>query len=395
MLTFADLEQALKPISQIGMDEIQFEARGDVVFLRPIRPHEEVVVARYAREALVDVPAGEEPDQPTGMDYINHYKVMTLSFAIVQINDLDLRGEAYITMPETTESGRAIRVPKHIALRDLITRLWSPTLIRTAHSKYAQLLTSIAKEYVDLVETSPSDLDTEIGRLEEQLVRLRAERGARATGDSNIPKDDIQKLFTPPPAPRTPPTPTPRAAVVEPEPEPVVLDRMPTALDYNDRDDFDDFDDFDEEQLQEPPLPERAPEPVPVLQDSFGDADDPDVFAAEEARVLAARRAAQAQMRAARTEQSIATRSPRRTPPHMKGRGGGLSGGDVGLASDEELAAMGIPPNMVRETQDPEILSPRGRRHRQAESAPEVNPGTNTHSRNRRFVPAGGKRRGD
>lgn len=376
MLSFADLEKALQPISRIGMDEVQFEARGDVIVLRPIRPHEEVIVGRYAREALAEVPEGEDTDQVSAMEYINRYKVMTLAFAVVQINDLDLRDQDYVVMPEKTDSGRPIRVPKHIAMRDLITKMWSPTMIRSAHTKYSQLLEAIAKEYVDLVETDPSDLDTEIARLEQELQRLKSEREARATGDSNVKKSDLQRIFEQSPPPAPPRSPTPQAAVVEPDPEPVTMDRMPTARDYHD------LPDDDEEDIPEPPLPkppgvrEAASPKPPVIRDSFGDADDPEILAAEEARILAARRLSAAKVREARGDDSTATHPPRRTPPHMRGRGG-ISGGEVALASDEELAALGIPPNMVREDgmeATPEVLSPRGRRHRGQEQNLEIDP---------------------
>lgn len=399
MLTFAELERALKPISRVGMDEVQFNARGDVIVLRPIRPQEEVQVGRYAREVVADTPPGEDPDQHAAMEYINRYKVMTLAFAIVQINDVDMRNEGYVLLPEKTDAGRHIRVPKHVAMRDLILKMWSPTLIRAAHTTYSNLLKSIEREYVDLVENSPADLDTEIARLEEELAKLKAERESRATGDASVSKNDLDKLFTTPKPPEPPKPPSPSVATLEPEEDTITMDRMPTAADYQDLEEG-----YEEEPIPESPLPPppaqapRRPEPVEI-QDSFADPDDPEVMAAEEARILAARRAAAASRRESMTAQATATRPPRRTPPHMRGREAGLTDSEVRAATPEELAALGIPPNMAQPEdptpQVPETLSPRGRRHRSQQEGPEINPDQpDPKTRNRRFVPPKGRRGG-
>lgn len=453
MLDLAALKAALAPIEKVGKDELIFEVEGHTLTLRPLLPREEVEAQRYAQESI----KGDQDDQGKAdryavMSYFDTFQTEVLSYALVQVDALDLRDEEYIATGEVTQAGKPTRVPRHVALRKLLSD-WSRSLVAGAWTKYTELLSSIEEKAATLVEYTPSDLDAEIDRVEGRLKDLKAERERRTKGDSNLFLDQVKAINEigqqkPRSAPQEAPVaPSPdldthqeveapvAATTASMEEEWATFDEMPTPADLKDLEEPEPEPDLADLAAaaaaaaaapRQPVVPPsspppsrarpaaRAPDPMPDIMDSFGDVDDNAVLAAEEARILAARARAQ-QERAA--GQGFSTG---RVPPHR--RGGlpddeelrpGLSGGEIRAATPEELAARGIPPHLaspqdptrtavpgrgvdVGMERDTETLSGRGRERERARTNAEggvpVNQGGDrTKAANPNFRPPGGR----
>lgn len=428
MLDFAALERALAPIEEVGREEITFEVEGNSITLRPMLPQHEVLVQKFAQESL-DGQRDEKGDTSrfAALDYFNRFRVETLAFTLAQVNDTDLRDLEYIPTGESTSSGKPVRVPRHVALRKIIQK-WSRPMLLAAFDKYNELSTRIEQNSENLVEYEPSDLTAEIERVKGRLADLEREKERRAKGDPNITAEqvkainDIDRQATgrrevpaqqepPAPQPQIPPptVPTPTPEQVSTESEWATFDEMPTKAA------LDDVAPPPEEPqhaelppLEEPPpQPQAPPDPLANVQSSFTDPDDPEALAAEHARLLAARRQMALQQEA--REQQPPPPAARRVPPHLRGTiptgmGPGVSGGDFRAASPEELAGLGISPDLAQQNiesesdashggkplvQRPvETLSDRGRGRQAQQPAASVNPPRDEEqSRNTRFVP--------
>jgi hypothetical protein len=297
MLSLDLLRDAMQPLMEVGKGELEFDAFGTHVALRPLLPKEEVLVQRAAaivveqnkrfEESLREQTGGEdtaETDSVTrasALDYFDRFRVEVLSHAIVQVGSLDLRGVEFIATGETLPNGNLVKVAKPAALRPLLEN-WSRTMLAFVFGKYGALMDGLNKEAGGVVEETPADLDAEIDRLEERLAEAKAERARRAGGDPSITAEQIanfvglgasmeegakQAAALPPARPKPP-----RQSVLPPTvPPPTPDPKYPLP--------------------PEPPSPSAFEEAVGPTPSSFADG-DLDAVAAEEERILLARRAA-------------------------------------------------------------------------------------------------------
>ena len=353
MLDMEALKRALAPIEQVGKDEAVFDVEGHTLAIRPLLPKEEVEVQRFSQEVLKGHQDDKGTDRYAAMDYFDTFRVEALSYALVQVDGLDLREVEYIATGEMNTAGKPIRVPRHVALRSII-KGWSRIMIMGAFDKYTELLSRVEEKAETLIKFDPADLGVEIDRVEKRLEKLKAERDTRAKGDKNLPADQVRTINdigkvrpsqamsatqTPPPAVIPPPSvkaaPSTASAAPPPEPEPTPLPEVPQATVSSHEEEWATLDELpgrvpprppaspaaavavekpSPEPSPEPPrqtgsrqpvLPERSPPPTrgvplaapppapPEIRDSFGDPDEEGVIEAELARIAVARRRAQ------------------------------------------------------------------------------------------------------
>lgn len=321
MISLDLLREAMQPLIEVGKDEIEFDAFGTLVALRPLLPKEEVLVQRAAaivveqnrrfEQSIREKNGGEDTAETesitraSALDYFDRFRVEVISHSLVQVGDLDLRGVEFVATGETLPNGNPVKVAKPVALRPLVEN-WSRAMISLVFAKYGELMDTLNKTADEVVEDAPADLDAEIERLETRLAEAKVERAKRAGGDPSITAEQIENFVglgnnmqegakaaaslpsarevnqqlrktepqdTPAPAPRQPArqATTPRQSVLPPtvppptpEPPPVKYSLPP-----------------------EPPVPSAFDEAVSAPS-SFG-GEDLDALAAEEERILLAR----------------------------------------------------------------------------------------------------------
>jgi hypothetical protein len=445
MLDLSILENALAPLSKIGADEITFDAEGISVTLRPLIPEEEVEVQRYAQEALSGHQNKDGTDRYAALDFVNRFRKEALAYAIIAVGDLDLHEVEYVATGEMTQSGKPVRIPKHVAMRQTISK-WTRTMLQVAFAKYGDLMSKIEEKTMKLVEYDPADLDAEIQRVEKRLSELKAEKERRLKGDVNLTAEHVKAInnmeqaesqktqeavreYKPAPPPATPPPVTSEpffremaGTMASRENEWATFEDIPSAADL---DDTPKPPALEQPAERKPVIPENSPPPsrnpvasppapTPEVMDSFGDIDDEKVLQAEQERLLEARRRMAASRRAQNAEEMLGA-TPRRTPPHLRGTvvaeqelQPGISGGGIRAASLTELASMGIPPHLTAgdltpeaeaqlvarktgassvQVQPTETLSDRGRGRGPQEVLPVNQVGSGNESRNERFRP--------
>lgn len=337
------LRSALEPLTKFGTDEKTFDVEGTTVTLRPLLPKEEIAAQQYASAVLVQTQEeeglgdGDPLTRTAALRYMDQFRIEIISYAIVQIAGTDLRQVEHIETGEVTDQGVRVKVPKHVALRNIMTDSWSRGMITIAFSKYGDLITEIAEKADKVAEASVADLDAEIERLERRLESAKQDRERRAAGDPGVTYDQIRGLVSageqmerevaqavdivqadreaaeairnagedledyqermaeaeaqeaapePAPAPVPAPEPTP-----PPQPPPHVSSAVAEAV-----------------QARQPVIPAAVPPPTPKVQQppnpegfvsSFADpAEDPQALMADQARIAAAQRQAAAASRA-------------------------------------------------------------------------------------------------
>lgn len=370
MIDFTALEEAFAPVGDVGRREITFEVEGNTVTLQPLLPRDEIEIQRYA-SVVLDESSDKQGnvEKHVAMAYYDRFRVEVLAYSIAELNGLDLRDVDYVATGQKTDKGRPVRVAKHVAIRDLITKKvpgrnpWSRVMIETTFAKYGELMERIENESEDLVEYEPSDLVAEIERMEKRLIDLKAEKEKRAKGDANLMAEQVkalqqhdktqrqanQAVARVPTATKTPEETKKPAfgpeilspdaiseqlaeaerlasemAAQNPEPTWAEFEEMPVAADLKESPEGPVVSQRTEP--REPVIPPRSEPPVggppmppsdPLgdIQDSFQDADEEGVLEAEAQRILAARQAF-ARERAA---QQKGETPPSRTPPHLRG----------------------------------------------------------------------------
>jgi hypothetical protein len=168
-INMQQLSAALEPVRQIGTEEITFHVGETEITLRLANPKEEVEAQTYARQSLGE---DEEGERHVIMSYLDHVKVGYLSYAIMKLGDMDLRGVERIETGEKLENNKMVTVPRHMALRDLLWS-WNRLVLVGMFKKYSELITKTQQAVEEAIEFEPSDIGAEIERLEERVAELK------------------------------------------------------------------------------------------------------------------------------------------------------------------------------------------------------------------------------
>jgi hypothetical protein len=190
MVSIKALEAAITQISDLSRHEYVFEAGGTTIALRPLRAHEEIEIQRYAATAWSD----DDTDEATQYQmFLDHVRLWSLGFSIIQIGELDLRGTEYLETGEETEDGKPVSMPKHEAVAEIIQKSWTKQLTMQVFSKFGELLNRIETATDKLIEYHPAELEEEIDRVSSRLESLIKLKEERKEGEKS-PVTEQQKL---------------------------------------------------------------------------------------------------------------------------------------------------------------------------------------------------------
>lgn len=193
------LKKALQPLEDFGKDEINFEVSGVKVYLKPLLPKEEIACQKYATGLLesireeVDV-ENDAMSRHAALDYFDKFRIEVISYAIVQVGDADFRKVDYIETGDLLENGAPKKISKQLAMRQLIVSSWSRAMITICFSKYGDLVVKLSEDAEKITEKTVLDLESEIDRLKQKIVRLEGEKEKRAGGDPSITMAQISNL---------------------------------------------------------------------------------------------------------------------------------------------------------------------------------------------------------
>jgi hypothetical protein len=190
MIDLSSLEKALSEISDIGRGELEFEVNNISVTVRVLTPEEELLVQRYSQEALAE---GDDADQAASIDFLDRFKAATLSHALIKMGDTDFRNSDFVETEDLLPNGQKVKLPKHVAVRNIISK-WSRPLVLSLFRKYGELVEKVEKEAESAIVFEPSDLDTEIERLQTRVAELESQKQQLDRHDKDMRKEVFDKV---------------------------------------------------------------------------------------------------------------------------------------------------------------------------------------------------------
>jgi hypothetical protein len=197
-MKLSQLKKALEPLRRFGNEEENLEIETDEgtikAVLRALLPSEETYCNQFARDFLGQVMEEEGLEltdklpKDVGLRYLDAFRTEVVSFALVQIGEMDLRSVQEI------EDDDGMKIARHVAIRNLIKEGWSRSMLTIAFSRYGDLVTRIAQKAEKIAKDSVEDLDVRIRLTEKRLENLKRERERRAQGDPSITAEQIRSL---------------------------------------------------------------------------------------------------------------------------------------------------------------------------------------------------------
>lgn len=189
-INFEELKAAITKVQDVKGLELTFEAEGVSVTLRGLQPDEDLEIQKYSQEVLPK--DGEEESQAAFAEFMDRVRFSTLGYSIVAIDDLDLREIEYLSTRD--ESGEEYDIPKHEAVRELVSTSWSRSLLGAVFAKFSELAERIEINASRKVKFDPADLDDEIARLEKRASHLQEVREERTSERSDLVSQSQQAV---------------------------------------------------------------------------------------------------------------------------------------------------------------------------------------------------------
>ena len=406
------LKAAVRPLTKFGQDELTFTVPDEngqeiQVTLRPLLPAEEIKCQRYAKnllegaleeEGLTD---SDTLSRTAALHYMDQFRTEIIAHAIIQVGSLNLRGVKYIETGDRTESGAQVKIPKEVALRQIITdgqEGWSRGMITIVFSKYGDLITKISEKADKVAKESIADIQAELDRARRYVRSIEEELERRAKGDPSVTAQQIKALVN-------------AGAAMEAEVDQAIqqarddrrtADALEAAAQVSDED-------IENEPMppmetaapaetpapaeparppRQPVIPPTAPPPTPPpaaappqFRSSFDDLESPDSQAIENDRLLAAQRAAAKESRQALSEDDAMSAVSR---AEQVGFMTGPDGRPLLDKDGQPVPAFKLPS---------ETISARGRQQQgQPQKKTVLDPDPSAGSRNPNFKPPGGGR---
>lgn len=188
------LKKALEPIVELSRAETIVDVLGTEVHLRLLSPDEELQCQQEAQQFIADFSDEDEVEdlsRTKAIRFLDGFRLSILSRAIVQINELDLRGVDYLETGEELANGVKVKVLKTQAVREIILQF--PRQIQVVLMQKFHILTeSVSVVVEDNLEGDFSDDDAEIQAMEEDLQRKKNEAKNKHEQEQD---SDVRKLM--------------------------------------------------------------------------------------------------------------------------------------------------------------------------------------------------------
>ena len=168
------IKDGLREIQKVGHTKEEFSIFGNKIKIRTLKPREREKARERSHPFLQKA---KEEDDPTYLQrWVNRLKVEILSFAIIEIGDVDLEGVDYITTDKVNEkTNKPIKKEKHIYMREFLEN-WHDEIITIAFKKFREITRKKEREIGEEVEFEEEDIEAKINQKEEELENLRQQK---------------------------------------------------------------------------------------------------------------------------------------------------------------------------------------------------------------------------
>lgn len=200
---FSKLKSSFKRIQALADDEKEIKIDGAPPIVVKVLDFVQSLKIQSASVTMFTEADGYEESAQL-MGYMRQMHESTLAGAIVQIDDLDLRGVEFIETGEVTETGTPVKVPKDEMLKEFIAR-WNTTIVSELYNRYTEFQTEVESRIERAIAADVTEIDTEIERCQQRIQELNErkdsmKKAAKAAVEGLVGKM-AEKRDAAPPAP--------------------------------------------------------------------------------------------------------------------------------------------------------------------------------------------------
>lgn len=173
------IETGLEKVRELGHASNTFQVCGHTIGVRTLSRPQLREINLYCKPYLEDA---KEQDTTFAMtDWMQKVREETLAHAIVQLDDIDLRGVDFVQMEDV--DGELLKKQKHVIVREILQN-WANSTLSVVYDKFREVVEKADENLQDSV-----DLETDAGR----VSRIKALQKKVETLKKKVPDAVLEK----------------------------------------------------------------------------------------------------------------------------------------------------------------------------------------------------------
>jgi len=177
-ISLNQLKSAMNKITQAGYLERKVTLGENTLIIRTLTPREESELQKIISDLSRD-------ENMTTLEFVDLVRKETLSRAIVQIDDLDMRNVDMIETDEVLDNGVKVKVSRQQAISEMIEFL-PRLLLSKVFEEMSRLTEEVEERTNKLLKIDVVDIDAEIENLEKRIKQLEFQKETRKLDQATV-----------------------------------------------------------------------------------------------------------------------------------------------------------------------------------------------------------------
>jgi hypothetical protein len=177
-ISLNQLKSAMNKITQAGYLERKVTLGENTLIIRTLTPREESELQKIISDLSRD-------ENMTTLEFVDLVRKETLSRAIVQIDDLDMRNVDMIETDEVLANGVKVKVSRQQAISEMIEFL-PRLLLSKVFEEMSRLTEEVEERTNKLLKIDVVDIDAEIENLEKRIKQLEFQKETRKLDQATV-----------------------------------------------------------------------------------------------------------------------------------------------------------------------------------------------------------------
>ena len=177
-ISLNQLKSAMNKITQAGYFERKVTLGENTLIIRTLTPREESELQKIISDLSRD-------ENMTTLEFVDLVRKETLSRAIVQIDDLDMRNVDMIETDEVLANGVKVKVSRQQAISEMIEFL-PRLLLSKVFEEMSRLTEEVEERTNKLLKIDVVDIDAEIENLEKRIKQLEFQKETRKLDQATV-----------------------------------------------------------------------------------------------------------------------------------------------------------------------------------------------------------------
>jgi hypothetical protein len=177
-ISLNQLKSAMNKITQAGYLERKVSLGENTLIIRTLTPKEESELQKIISDLSRD-------ETMTTLEFVDVVRKETLSRAIVQIDDLDMRNIDMVETDEVLPNGVKVKVSRQQAISEMIEFL-PRLLLSKVFEEMSRLTEEVEERTNKLLKIDVVDIDAEIEILEKRIKQLEFQKETRKLDQATV-----------------------------------------------------------------------------------------------------------------------------------------------------------------------------------------------------------------